>query len=382
MTQPTPFGRRFQTALLLAALTLSGAALSGCSEEKKEVAHEVRPVKVIKVEPVNVASTLVYSGSVKARTEMNLGFRINGKIVERRVDIGDRVKKGDVLMRLDRADIALSENRAKANLEAARQQFDTADAAWKRADQLFRQRTIPLALLEQRKLTLDQARSALTSAESAVNEVTNQLAYTDLVANRDGVVTLVQADAGQVIGAGNVAVVVAADDEKEVQISVPETDIAAFTVGQTVDAGFWADPSLKMKGTVREIAASADPLSRTFAVRVSLKNDPAIRLGMTATVEAAGKTAQPVVNLPLSALSKTEGRTVVWVVDAASGTVSPRDVTTGPFTPQGVSIDKGLSRGDIVVAAGTQFMTDHLKVRLPEGMGEALAASQAPKPAI
>lgn len=382
MMQPTAFGRTLKTALLLASLALSGAALTGCSEEKAEIVKEVRPVKVIRVEPTDVASTLVYSGSVRARTEMNLGFRINGKIVERRVDIGDRVKKGDILMRLDRADIALSENRAKANLEAARQQFDTADAAWKRADQLFRQRTIPLAILEQRKLSLDQARSALTSAESAVNEVTNQLAYTDLVADRDGVVTLVQADAGQVIGAGNVAVVVAADDEKEVQISVPETDIAAFSAGQEVDAGFWADPSLKMKGTVREIAASADPLSRTFAVRVSLKDNPAVRLGMTATIEAARKSAEPVVNLPLSALSQTEGRTVVWVVDAASETVSPRDVKTGAFTPEGVAIDKGLKRGDLVVAAGTQFMTDQLKVRLPEGFGAAVAVSQAAKPVL
>ena len=339
MMQPTAFGRTLKTAALLAALALSGAALTACSEEKTEVAKEIRPVKVIKVEPSEVAATLVYSGSVKARTEMNLGFRINGKIVERRVDIGDRVKKGDVLMRLDRADIALSENRAKANLDAARQQFDTAEAAWKRADQLFNQRTIPLALLEQRKLTLDQARSALTSAEAAVNEVTNQLAYTDLVANRDGVVTQVQADAGQVIGAGNVAVVVAADDEKEVQISVPETDISAFSVGEEVSAGFWADPSLKMKGKVREIAASADPLSRTFAVRVALSDNPEIRLGMTATIEAARKSATPVVNLPLSALAKTDGRTVVWVVDAASATVTARDVTTGAFTPEGVAFD-------------------------------------------
>ncbi len=382
MMQPPIFGRTLRTAFLLTGLGLSAAALTACSEEKVETAKEVRPVKVIKVEPSTVSSMLVYSGSVKARTEMNLGFRVNGKIVERMVDVGDRVKKGDVLMKLDRSDIALSESRATANLTAAKQQFDTAEAAWRRADQLFNQRTIPLALLEQRKLTLDQARSALTSAQSAVNEVRNQLAYTDLVADRDGVVTAVQADAGQVIGAGNVAVVVAADDEKEIQISVPETDIMSFKTGQEVKASFWADPSLKLAGKVREIAASADPLSRTFAVRVAVENNPDIRLGMTATIEAARSNDHSVVNLPLSALSKTDGRTVVWVVDAASATVSPRDVTPGPFTADGVSIDKGLQRGDIVVAAGTQFMTDKLKVKLPDGFSEALAASQTAKPAI
>lgn len=382
MMQPTALGRTLRTALLLSLLAASGAALSGCSEEKAEVVKEVRPVKVVKVEPAATASSLVYSGSVKARTEMNLGFRINGKIVERRVDIGDRVKKGDVLMRLDRSDITLSENRAKAGLEAARQQFDTAEAAFKRADQLFAQRTIPVAILEQRKLSLDQARSALTSAESAVNEVGNQLAYADLAADRDGVVTNVLADAGQVVGAGNVAVVVAADDEKEVQISVPETEIAGFSVGQDVVAGFWADASLKMHGKVREIAASADPLSRTFAVRVSLADNPDIRLGMTATIEAAGRSDATVVNLPLSAIARVDGRTIVWVVDATSATVSSREVTAGPFTADGVAIDKGLKRGDIVVAAGTQFMTEKLKVKLPEGLGESVAASQATKPVL
>lgn len=382
MMQPTPFGRTLRTALTATALAAAAFALSACSQEKVETVEEVRPVKIVKVEPAEVSSTLVYSGSVKARTEMNLGFRINGKIIERRVDIGDRVKKGDVLLSLDRSDITLAESRARASLDAARQQFETAEAAFRRADQLYRQKTIPLSLLEQRKLAYDQALSTRTSAEAQLDEARNQLRYADLTADRDGVVTAVQAEAGQVIGAGSIAVVIAADDEKEVQIAVPEMDIAAFSVGQPVRARFWADAGIDLRGKVREIAASADPLSRTFAVRVSLDDDPRVRLGMTATVEASRKSGHPVVNLPLSALSKTEGRTVVWVVDAQSETVSPREVRAGAFTADGVAIDDGLKRGDLVVAAGTQFMTDKRKVKLPEGFREALAANAAAKPAI
>ena len=374
-------GRSLRNALIASGLSIAAIALSACSEEPKPVEAEVRPVKIMKVEPHQTVATLVYSGSVKARTEMNLGFRLNGKIVERRVDVGDRVRKGDVLMRLDPTDVALAVDRARASLDSSRQQFTTAEAAYKRADQLFRQKTVPMAVLEQRKLAYDQALAQRTAAEAQLDEATNQLSYTDLKADRDGVVTAVQADAGQVVGAGNVAVVLADDREKEAVIAVPEMDISAFSIGQPVRAGFWADPSLTLRGKVREIAASADPLSRTFAVRVALEDNPKVLLGMTATVTAERTTAASTVDVPLAALSTQQGQPVVWVVDAATSSVEARPVKTGPFTADGVRIENGLSRGDLVVAAGTQFMTDKLKVRLPEGFKEAVAGTPSLRPA-
>lgn len=379
--QPTSFGRSFRT--LFSATALGGLALllAACSEEPVKVVEEIRPVKILTVEPSEQVTELVYSGSVKARTEMNMGFRLNGKINERLVDVGDRVHKGALLMRLDSVDLQLAVDRAKANLVAANQQFETANAAFKRADQLFNQKTIAMAVLEQRKLSLDQATSARASAISALNEYENQLSYADLKADRDGVVTAVNADAGQVIGAGNVAVVIAADAEKEVQIAVPETDVTAFSVGQPVRAEFWADNAINLEGRVREIAASADPLSRTYAIRISLESDPRVLLGMTATIKAERKNSTPGVTVPLSALSKQQGQTIVWLVDAASETVSARPVTTSAFVKDGVQIEKGLGKGDLVVAAGTQFMTDKRKVRLPDGLKETLAANATMKPA-
>lgn len=381
MTQPFSPARALKLSLIATAFVSLAALLSACSQEPEKITEEIRPVKVLSVEPKSEVTVLTYSGSVKARTEMNMGFRVGGKITERLVNIGDRVKKGDLLLRMDNTDLQLAVERAKASLDAASQQFETAESAYRRADQLYQQRTIAMSILEERKLALDQASAQKTSAQSALNEGRNQLSYAELKADRDGVVTAVQADAGQVIGAGNIALVIADDHDKEVQIAVPEMDISAFTVGQPVRARFWADKDLTMTGKVREIAASADPLSRTFAIRISLDNDPRVLLGMTATIEADRKGEVPSVTVPLSALSQQNGQTVVWLVDPATETVTAREVTATDFAGDGVQVHKGLARGDLVVAAGTQFMTDKRKVRLPDGLKETLAASATVKPA-
>lgn len=377
------FAIRKSARRLFLAVPLLGATalLSACSEEPAKIEAEVPRVKVVAVEPKHEVTSLVYSGSVKARVEMNMGFRLSGKITERLVNVGDRVKKGDLLMRLDGIDIKLAVERAEASLAAAKQQYDTAEAAYRRADQLYRDRTIAIALLEQRKLALDQADAARISAQSAVNEARNQLSYTELKADHDGVITGVYGEAGQVIGAGSVAVTVAQDKEKEVQIAVPEMDVGAFLIGQTVSARFWADKSIALSGKVREIAASADPLSRTFAIRISLDSDPRVLLGMTATIEAERKSAETGVTVPLSALSTVNGETVVWLVDPQSETVSARPVKTEAYAGDGVRIGNGLKLGDVVVIAGTQFMTDKRRVLLPEGMKENFAATGTVKPA-
>lgn len=381
MSQSIAIRTNARRLLLVAALSGAATVLSACSEEPAKTEAEVPRVKVVAVEPKHEVTNLVYSGSVKARVEMNMGFRLSGKITERLVNVGDRVKQGDLLMRLDGIDIKLAVERAEASLAAAKQQFETADAAYRRADQLYRDHTIAIALLEQRKLALDQADAARISAQSAVNEAKNQLSYTELKADRDGVVTGVYGEAGQVIGAGSVAVTVAQDKEKEVQIAVPEMDVGAFSIGQTVSARFWADKSIALTGKVREIAASADPLSRTFAIRISLDNDPRVLLGMTATIEAERKSAETGVTIPLTALSTQNGETVVWLVDPQTETVSARPVKAEAYSGDGVRIGDGLQMGDVVVIAGTQFMTDKRHVLLPEGMKENLAATGTVKPA-
>lgn len=347
--------------LLLVAATLG---LAGCSQEKAEVKDIIRPVKVVEIAQAHDTRTLSYSGSVRARTESALAFRVNGKITERLVDIGQHVASGDVLARIDPTDYDLSVKSAQAALDAAERQVETVELARKRAEQLFAKNFAPKSQLEQATLTYDQAVATRDSARSSLAQARNQVGYTDLKADRDGIVTSVNADVGQVVGSGTPVVTVAVDGEKEVLIAVPEMEIAEFKPGKVVKAGFWSDDALALEGKVREVAGSADPQSRTFAVRVSLPNDPRVLLGMTASIEASAANERQLVSIPLSALAEQGTQSIVWTVDRGADTVHARPVKVAGFAADGVRVAEGLNPGDVVVAAGTQFMTENLKVKL------------------
>jgi membrane fusion protein, multidrug efflux system len=341
------------------------STLAGCNDKQEKQAEVVRPVKVVEIAKADTTRALDYSGSVRARTEMNLGFRVSGKITDRRVDIGERVKPGDVLARIDATDYALSVRRSEADLASAEKQVQTTDLAKKRAHQLFDNNVTAKSQVEQADLSYDQAVATRDSARSALQEAKNQVAYADLTTDMNGIVTAIDADVGQVVSSGTPVITVAVDGEKEVQIAVPEMDIAQFRPGKEVKARFWADKSLVLDGKVREVSGSADAQSRTFAVRVSLPNDPRVLLGMTATIEATAENNNPSVSIPLSALAEKDGRKIVWVVDGTAATVHARTIKLADFSDDGVRVADGLKAGDLVVTAGTQFMTEDMKVKLP-----------------
>jgi len=350
---------------LLVAVALG--ALTACSEEKKvEAPDPVRPVKVVEIGGPEIGRSLVYSGSVRARTEMNLGFRVAGKITERLVDVGDRVEPGTVLARLDAVDYQLSVRRADADLTSAQKQVEITGLARKRAETLAEKSVTSQSQLEQAQLAADQAQSQLQSAESALEEAQNQVAYTELKATQNGIVTTVSADIGQVVSAGTTVVAVAVDGEKAVPISVPETDITHFKPGKAVKASFWSARDLVLEGKVREVAGSADAQSRTFAVRVSLPADERVLIGMTATIDAVEDNVVPTFGVPLAALAQKDGKPVVWIVERDKGEVSSRAVAVAGYGDSVARVSEGLAKGDLVVSAGTQFMRDGLKVKLPE----------------
>ncbi|WEX74249.1 efflux RND transporter periplasmic adaptor subunit [Sinorhizobium numidicum] len=362
MFSPRVFRKPFVAGLLAVA---AGVALSGCSEEKTETKEIVRPVKVVEIVKTGEARELDYSGSVKARTEMNLGFRVAGKITERLVNIGDRVKPGDLLARIDPTDYQLAVKSAEASLIAAEKQVQTTALTKVRAEQLFTREFSSKAQLDQATLLYDQAVSTRDAAASSLDQAKNQVTYTDLKSDQNGIVTAVNADVGQVVGAGTPVVTVAVDGEKEVQIAVPEIYISEFKPGKKVKARFWSDEALVLDGNVREVSGSADQQSRTFSVRVSLPNDERVLLGMTATIEAAASNSYAPLSIPLSALSKKDGKDIVWVVDRNASAVHARPVKLADFADDGVRVAEGIEPGDLVVAAGTQFMAENLKVKLP-----------------
>ena len=367
--------RPFAGLVLLAGL---GLGVSACTEAQTETATEIiRPVKVVEIANADATRKLDYSGTVKARTEMNLGFRVAGKIIERHVDIGDRVKPGDLLARIDPTDYELAVKTADANLAAAERQVETAGFTMKRAQQLFAKKFSPQADLDTATLAYQQAVATRDAALSSRRQAANQVGYAELKADQGGIVTSIGADRGQVVAIGTPVVTVAVDGEKEIQIAVPESDISHFRPGQSVAVGFWTDDRLRLDGKVRELSGSADPLSRTFSVRVSLPDDPRVLLGMTATVAATIATERPLISVPLEALTEKEGRKIVWVVDRDQATVHAREVEVTDFGPDGVRVASGLQPRDLVVAAGTQFMAENLKVKLPEGELSAAARPTA-----
>ncbi len=350
--------------------------LSGCSEEKAETKEIVRPVKVVEIAAIDTSRTLSYSGTVRARTEMNLGFRVNGKITERLVDIGQRVKTGDLLARIDPSDYELALASAKASLDATERQVETTELARLRAEQLLAKNVAPKSQLEQATLSYNQAVATRDSARSALDQAKNQVSYTDLKSDQNGIVTAVSADIGQVVGSGTPVVSVAVDGEKEVLVAIPETDIAQFRPGKVVTVGFWSNAALTLPGKVREVAGSAEPQSRTFAVRISLPNDPSVLLGMTAGILATAADTHRLVSIPLSALARKDDQPIVWKVDRTAETVHSRVVKVADFTADGVRVAEGLKPGDVVVAAGTQFMTEGLKVKLGNDVKQQSAAAE------
>ncbi|MBZ9861893.1 efflux RND transporter periplasmic adaptor subunit [Mesorhizobium sp. CA12] len=376
MSLPSSILRRLPAAGLPAiGVVVAALALGGCSQEKAEVVQEVvRPVKVVEIGEARTTRQLDYSGSVRARIEMNLGFRIAGKVTERLVDIGQHVNEGDVLARVDPSDYELSVKSAQASLDAAERQVETVDLARKRAEQLYAKNFAPKSQLDQARLAYDQAVATRDAARSTLAQAQNQVHYTDLKASQAGIVTAISADVGQVVGAGTPVMTVAVDGEKEVSIAVPEMDIAGFKPGKEVKASFWSDEGLTLDGRVREVAGSADPQSRTFAVRVSLPNDPRVLLGMTANVEATVGSKAQLVSIPLTAMTEKDGKQIVWTVDRASETVHLRPIKVANFTADGVAVADGLKQGDVVVAAGTQFMTENLKVKFASDAQQSASA--------
>jgi membrane fusion protein, multidrug efflux system len=350
------------------------AAVAGCKGEAAiEDKEIVRPVKVATVSAAPQGRTLTYSGVVRPRIESNIGFRVSGKIVERAVNVGDRVKVGQVIARLDDTDLKLAENSARATVASGRTRRDVTRDNLERAKPLLTKQFISQASYDIRRNEFDAAVSALESAEAQLLQAANATSYATLKADRAGIVTAVMGEPGQVVSAGQAVIGLAESGEVEVAVGVPEQDAGRLAVGQQAAITLWAGPGNSTEGRIREIAGQADAASRTYAVRVAIASPPqAMRLGMTATVAIRidGEGAAMVV--PLTALTEAEGTPAVFVVDTEKKTVRRTPVVVAGTADEGVRVAGGLKAGDTVVTGGVQFLRDGMRVKLP---GERTAKS-------
>lgn len=348
----------------LAVVLSAILALSGCS--KPEAAPEpVRSVKLMTVGASGQEFASEYAGDVRARSEARLGFRVAGKLAARSAEVGQRVKAGQVLAQLDVSDYQLAEQAAQALIQAATTQRDLAAADYKRYAALREQNFISGAELERRDTTLKAAQASLDQALAQGKVQANQRGYTTLVADKAGTVVGIEAEPGQVLTPGAAVVRLAYDGPRDAVVAVPEHKAAAIKVGQAAAVRLWATDG-QTKGQVREVAASADPVSRTFVVKVALSagaTDAA--LGATAYVQfptAAGAATPMLIKLPTSALWQKAGGSAVWLFDNASSTVKAQPVVVATADGNQAVIAAGLAGGEQIVVAGVHVLTEGQKV--------------------
>ena len=352
------------TKLLPAALTLVAATvlLSGCSRPVPSE-EPIRAVKVLTVGVEGMRAGGEFAGEVRARVESRLGFRVGGKIVRRQVELGQRVKAGEILAQLDPQDYQLAVQAAKAQVAAALTNRDLAAADFKRYKELRDQNFISGAELERRDAALKAAQAQLDQAQAQGSAQGNQAAYTTLVADLSGVVTSVDAEMGQVVAAGTPVVRIAQDGPRDVVFSVPEDKVAQIRMGSGVDVRAWGAQT-PIHGLVREVAASADPVTRTFGVKVSLPTKDALALGATVSVvpQALDRSGVQVIKLPTSALRQDGQSSAVWVLDTTSMTVKLQPIQIATADGNDVIVAGGLQPGMQVVSAGVHVLSPGQKV--------------------
>lgn len=343
---------------VISLMLLCGVTLAGCSKEKQVV--EQIPVVMVAQPNTTHDELKSYAGEVQARQQTALAFRVAGQITERYVDVGDRIKVGQVLAKLDVQDAQLQLNSAQAQLDAAKSAAKIAEDEFKRFQQLLPINAVSRSQYDVVENQFKSAISNLKQAQSNYAVSSNQTGYNQLIANKNGVITQRDIEVGQVVAAGQAAYQVAIDGDREVVIGIPEQAITQIKVGQNAWITLWSKPEERFAAYVREISPAADQ-SRTFSVKVALKEgQSAIQLGQSARVFFSSS-AHNVLSVPLSSVSATENQPYVWVVNT-DHTIRKVAVSVGAFGKESVPVIQGLKAADWVVVGGVHLLREKQKI--------------------
>ncbi|MEJ7930976.1 efflux RND transporter periplasmic adaptor subunit [Ramlibacter sp. AN1015] len=356
----------FRATVLAFVYALSMALGLGACSKPEPAPEPVQAVKVLTVGATALSGAAEFAADVRPRIESRLAFRVPGKIVQRQADAGQRVRAGQVLAQLDGEDLRLASEAARAQLAAATTQRDLAAADFGRYTALRQQNFISGAELERRESTLRAAQAQLEQAQAQFAVQGNQAGYAQLRAPAAGVVTAVEAEPGQVVAAGAPVLRLALDGPRDAVFALPEGQLELVARGMPVAIRAWSQPQPSLTGRVREIAARADPVTRTFEVKVPI-DGTAPPLGSTVyvTPRPQAHTAPAVLKLPTSALRRDAGAgqgSAVWVLDRATMTVRLQPVQVATVDGNDAVIAAGLEPGMEVVAAGVHVLTDGQQV--------------------
>lgn len=337
---------------------------AACGPAAEPVAPEIRPVRVLTIEERAGGDTVSLTGTVQAQTEVNLAFRIDGRMIQRLVNVGDRVRPGQLVARLDPENEENALRAARADVAAAAGQLVEARNHYERQSTLLRDGWTTKARYDEARQVLDTAESRADAAQAQLNIAQSRMGYTQLFADLAGTVTAVRAEAAEVVQAGRMIVQVAREDGRDAVFDVPAQIKDMAPADPEIEVALTMNPAVTAIGRVREVAPRADPATGTFEVRVGLADPPtAMRLGSTVTGRMQVGAAAGI-EIPASALTRADGQPAVWVVDPDTAMVALRNIEVARHDAASVVVARGLAPGEMVVTAGVQALRPGQKVRL------------------
>ena len=348
----------------LVILVLLGRSIYGIVH-KPVVVKDIPVVRAVTIGDTQSTDSYTYPGEVRGKYESNLAFQVGGKIVARNVNLGDSVSAGQVLMIIDPKDVQQSVALYQAAVNSAQANYKLASDNYSRFESLFSKGAVSAMVRDQYKTQYEAADATLKQAEAQLQVSSNQLNYTQLVADHDGVISSLTGEVGMVVSAGTPVASIVQDGDREIQIFVPEGRLNTIRPGQPCQVTFWALNNVVATGVISEIAPMADSSTKTYKVRVALNNMPAkARLGMTAKVSLNEGKSDGIM-IPRSSIYGTSGEPQVWVVK--DNKVSLVKITASGYKDDKVIITSGLKKGDVVVSAGINKLTDGLEVKIEGG---------------
>jgi membrane fusion protein, multidrug efflux system len=364
----TSLARERSIRLLTLSLGAAGilillSSLTACHKEEKAASQAIRPVRTVTVALQEGGEAVSLTGEIQPRYQADLGFRVNGKILERPVDVGTQVKKGDLLARLDPQQYRQDFEVAKAEVAAAEAEVTRSQAQEYRQRELLKNGNTTRVQYDQALKTFKTAQAQLDSAQAKQIQASENLGYADLKADNDGVITAIGADAGQVVSAGQMVVRLAQPGEREGVFNIGEGAFKTRPKDPTVTVHLVSNPEIETAGKVRYVSPQADPATRTYTVRVSLPDaPPQMRLGANVVGTVTLDQGQTV-SIPGSALFQKDGKPAVWLVEKDK-TVQLKPITVQRYQGDSVVVGDGLAQGDVVVTAGVQKLLPGQKVAL------------------
>jgi RND family efflux transporter MFP subunit len=351
--------------LMMALMTIAPALLlAACERETDTAAPAARPVRTTTVEKRETGEPLTFTGRIEAEDEVTLAFRISGRLLENKGKLGDQVQAGQIMARLEPQNELNTLQQAQAGLVAAQGQLTQARNHFERQQTLLAQGWTTRANFDVATQAQQTAQSQVDAAEAQLRTAHDLVSFTELKADAPGIITATGPGAGEVVQAGQMIARLARKDGRDAVFDVPAQLLRSAPSDPQITVGLTDDPAVTARGRIREVAAQADPVTRTFEVKVGLTDPPpAMRLGAT-VVGRLEINAGPIIDIPATALTRINQQPAVWIVDPSTNTVSIRNVDVLRFDQARVVVSQGLDTGEIVVTAGVQALHPGQKIRL------------------